>query len=137
LLFNGKGRVLDLDAPASTLAATMGGNRTPIIDEECLEASGPNWILGYHEHLMSGGSPLPKVPARLRRLTVQEAAAIQTFPEGMTFAGPVTTQFRQIGNAVPTRLAAHVARAVAIELDRVTTTESNSPSDADHVPALA
>src|SRR5206468_2464404 len=28
-LFNGKGRVLNLDAPALTLPASMGGNRTP------------------------------------------------------------------------------------------------------------
>ena len=40
MLFNGQGRPLNLDAPAPTLPATMGGNRTPIIDQEQLENGG-------------------------------------------------------------------------------------------------
>lgn len=33
MVFNGQGRPMDLDAPAPTLPASMGGNRTPIIDQ--------------------------------------------------------------------------------------------------------
>jgi DNA (cytosine-5)-methyltransferase 1 len=57
------------------------------------------------------------VPARMRRLTVEEAAALQTFPLGFAFQGPVGAQYRQIGNAVPPRLAFHVASAVLEALD--------------------
>jgi DNA (cytosine-5)-methyltransferase 1 len=112
MLFNGKGRPLNLLAPASTLPATMGGNRTPIVDQAQLEEGGPCWVESYHARLLNGGGPIKRVPPRLRRLTVEEAAAIQTFPPGWAFAGTQSAQFRQIGNAVPPSLARHVADAV-------------------------
>lgn len=40
-----------------------------------------------------------------RRLSWREAAAIQTFPSDMKFAGDLTNIYKQIGNAVPVRLA--------------------------------
>jgi hypothetical protein len=42
-------------------------------------------------------------------LTVEEAAFLQGFPVGMKFSGPVSAQFRQIGNSVAPPLAAKVA----------------------------
>jgi DNA (cytosine-5)-methyltransferase 1 len=116
MLFNGQGRPLNLDAPAPTLAATMGGNRTPIIDQEQLDHGGDSWVVAYHDHLWSSGKPYEEVPVRLRRLTVEEAAAIQTFPREMKWAGRVGSQFKQIGNAVPPRLAFHVASALRAAL---------------------
>ena len=109
MLFNGQGRPLDLDQPSSTLPASMGGNRTPIIDQEQLESDAEPWVPTYHARLMRGLPPLKKVPKRLRRLTVDEAAAIQTFPPEIEWAGPQSAQFRQIGNAVPRALARAVA----------------------------
>jgi DNA (cytosine-5)-methyltransferase 1 len=119
MLFNGQGRPVDLNRPAPTLPATMGGNRTPIIDLSQLEQGADPWVVGYHRHLMAGGAPLAMLPpeARLRRLTVEEAAAIQTFPSDMQWSGPQSARFRQIGNAVPPVLAWHVARAVRTALD--------------------
>lgn len=117
LLFNGKGRVLNLDAPALTLPASMGGNRTPIIDQQQLETGERNWVEEYHGHLWGGGEPWDEAPTRLRRLTVEEAAAIQTFPSHWRFVGSQSAQFRQIGNAVPPELAYHVALAVARALN--------------------
>lgn len=112
MLFNGQGRPLNLDAPAPTLPATMGGNRTPIIDQEQLENGADCWVVGYHKHLWNGGTPYKRIPKRLRRLTLEECAAIQTFPPGVEWAGPLSSQFKQIGNAVPPRLAFHVAIAL-------------------------
>ena len=37
MLFNGAGRPLNLDAPSATLPASMGGNKTPIIDQRALD----------------------------------------------------------------------------------------------------
>ncbi|TFV44852.1 DNA cytosine methyltransferase [Blastococcus sp. TF02A-35] len=113
MLFNGQGRPLNLDAPAPTLPASMGGNRTPIIDQAQLDdPDATPWVVEYHRHLMAGGKPVAEIPTRLRRLTVQEAAAIQTFPRDMPWQGTQSVQFRQIGNAVPPMLAFHVASAL-------------------------
>jgi len=117
MLFNGQGRPLDLDRPAPTLPASMGGNRTPIVDQEQLKSGAEPWVVEYHAHLLGGGSPRKVAPPRLRRLTVEEAAAIQTFPNGTYWSGPQSAQYRQIGNAVPPDLAGHVARALARALD--------------------
>ncbi len=110
MLFNGQGRPVDLDAPALTLPASMGGNRTPVIDQQSLIDGSEPWVVGYHAHLTAGGVPVAKIPERLRRLTVEEAACLQGFPPGMIFSGSQCTKFRQIGNSVPPALAAAVAR---------------------------
>lgn len=113
MLFNGQGRPLELDRPALTLPASMGGNRTPIVDQDHLDGiTVEPWVVKYHSHLWNGGEPARKVPSHLRRITVQEAAALQTFPREMVFYGTQSAQYRQIGNAVPPQLAYYVARAV-------------------------
>lgn len=45
-----------------------------------------------------------------RRLSWREAAAIQTFPKELEFCGDLTSKYKQIGNAVPVRLAEYIAR---------------------------
>jgi DNA (cytosine-5)-methyltransferase 1 len=52
-------------------------------------------------------------PEQNRTLTIREAARIQTFPDHFRFAGPPTAAFKQIGNAVPPRLARAVGSAVS------------------------
>ena len=54
---------------------------------------------------------------KTRRLSVREAALIQSFPRDYKFAGSATDAYRQIGNAVPPLLAWHVGRAVQSYLD--------------------
>jgi DNA (cytosine-5)-methyltransferase 1 len=107
MMFNGQGRPLNPNGVSSTLHASMGGNKTPILDELNLHYGEPSWVEEYHAHLMSGGQPLPfeGAPDRLRRLTVDEAIRIQTFPIDYKFAGRQGDVFRQVGNAVPCLLA--------------------------------
>ncbi len=118
LLFNGSGRPLQLDGPAKTLPASMGGNATPIVDQLELAEGAPPWVATYHRHLAEGGEPAREAPSRMRRITVQEAAALQTFPLGWDFKGPQVAQYRQIGNAVPPTLAEAVARSIWTALAR-------------------
>lgn len=119
MLFNGQGRPLDLDGYASTLPASMGGNRTPIIDDEQLYENGDAWVVDYHSQLMKGGKPLAAkfAPSRLRRLTIDEAAAIQTFPPEYKFVGRSSSIYSQIGNAVPCELARRIGAAVKAVLE--------------------
>ena len=44
-----------------------------------------------------------------RRFSWREAAAIQTFPADLEFHGDLTSKYRQIGNAVPVKLAEIIA----------------------------
>lgn len=51
-------------------------------------------------------------PEETRPFTVREYARIQTFPDGWEFAGSLTSQYAQIGNAVPVNLAEAMGKAV-------------------------
>lgn len=117
MLVNGAGRPIDLNGIAPTLPASMGGNKTPIVDEVSLHDAGiPNWFETYHAGLMSGTIKPGEmsVPATIRRLTIKECAAIQTFPVGYVFSGKKTKQYKQIGNAVPCKFAEAVAASVKV-----------------------
>ena len=51
-------------------------------------------------------------PSQPRTLTVREAARIQTFRDDVRFAGPPSSAFRQIGNAVPPIMAENLGKAI-------------------------
>lgn len=105
LLFNGGGRSIDLTKPSPTIISSAGGNKTHFIDTLGV-------VPEYHDYLMKGGqSKTGEVPG-CRRLTVEESACLQSFPEDIRFSGPRSAQYRQIGNAVPPLLAYAVAEAL-------------------------
>jgi len=54
---------------------------------------------------------------------VREYARIQTFPDDWVFSGPITSQYKQIGNAVPVNLAYAVGRALVRLLNDIERSE--------------
>lgn len=56
-------------------------------------------------------------PDETRPFTVREYARIQTFPDSWEFVGSVTSIYRQIGNAVPVKLAYRLGMAIRRMLD--------------------
>ena len=47
-------------------------------------------------------------PEETRPFTVREYARIQSFPDNWNFSGGITSQYKQIGNAVPVTLAKYM-----------------------------
>lgn len=58
-----------------------------------------------------------------RRLSYKEAAVIQTFPIDMEFCGDLDSKYKQIGNAVPVKLA----EAIATEVVKILTQDDLTP----------
>ena len=120
MIFNGQGRPIRIDGYCSTVSASMGGNKTPVIDDWELYQGKASFVEEYHRGLLDGSvkPEFKAAPKRLRRITVEEAAAIQTFPIGYKFCGSRTTMYKQIGNAVPCNLARQIARMMKSILEK-------------------
>lgn len=68
-------------------------------------------------HGVPGGENMLRKPTgEVRYFTVRESARLQTFPDDYVFHGSWTETMRQLGNAVPVRLAEMVGRDVARRL---------------------
>lgn len=76
-------RPVELDQPSATMQAGTDSRRAPYVDA-----------------------------SSRRRLTVRECATLQDFPNDWGFCGTKTSQYKQVGNAVPPTLAEVVGRAL-------------------------
>jgi len=56
-------------------------------------------------------------PGETRPLTVREYARIQTFPDEWSFEGSTSSQYKQIGNAVPANLGYHIGKCLIAMLE--------------------
>jgi len=66
-------------------------------------------------------------PEETRPLTVREYARIQTFPDNWKFAGSISQQYKQIGNAVPVNLGYHIGDTIIKMLEREIEEEVTEP----------
>jgi DNA (cytosine-5)-methyltransferase 1 len=113
-----------------------GGNWRSLPIEVQKESMGKSWYLkggrSAYWRKLSFNFPSPTIvtmpnhagtsmchPTELRAITAGEAAAIQEFPPDWQFSGNVTAKFRQIGNAVPTRLGLVAGQVVQQLLSRI------------------
>lgn len=110
LLFNGGGRPINRELPSPTILASAGGNKTHFFDDR-------NLVPAYHSHLANGGAPKCGTLPGARRLTILESSILQSFPSKMTFDGPRSAQYQQIGNAVPPVLASALGEALVAQLE--------------------
>lgn len=56
-------------------------------------------------------------PEETRPFTIREYARIQTFPDDWVFEGSVSSQYKQIGNAVPVKLAEEIGKEIIKSLE--------------------
>jgi DNA (cytosine-5)-methyltransferase 1 len=82
-------------------------------------------------HGVPGGENMIAMPdGTVRYFTIREAALIQTFPRDYVFHGSWGEVMRQLGNAVPVKLGAAVARQVAKHLEAVAARAANGAAPA-------
>lgn len=88
----------------------MGGGRTGILRRLSLDEPSLTVLTSPSQKQTERCHPLESRP-----FTIRENARIQSFPDDWEFAGSTANQYKQIGNAVPVKLA----KAVGLELMKV------------------
>lgn len=102
-----------LDEPSYTIRASGSGSHP----------AGVEWVfnrpatsVNADPRISAPGRDDPEVSGSQQagaiRVTPQEAACLQSFPDGWPFQGPKTRVFQQIGNAVPALLGRAVLKEV-------------------------
>lgn len=80
-------RILNWDKPSPTIVGRGGGTGGPVI--------------AVHPNLK-------------RRFSVRETARLQTFPDDFIFSGSISSQYRQIGNAVAVEFAKKLGESLSL-----------------------
>jgi DNA (cytosine-5)-methyltransferase 1 len=85
--------------------ANLRENRFRQTKYQRLDRSKPSPTIMTHRHSYYH-------PIENRYLTQREAAALQSFPNNFEFVGPLSAQWRQIGNAVPPLMAKAIGKSI-------------------------
>jgi len=83
-----------------------------------LEWDKPAYTITTHFNRLGNSSNLH--PEQQRMISIREGARLQSFPDNYIFWGTKTSQYKQIGNAVPPLLARAIAENLAIHLENKT-----------------
>ncbi len=75
-------------------------------------------------------------PVETRPFTVREYARIQTFPDDWNFAGSISQQYKQIGNAVPCNLGKELGYSIVKFLNQVYSKSNKSESSISLAKAI-
>jgi DNA (cytosine-5)-methyltransferase 1 len=96
-------------------AKSYTGHSGSVLDE-------PSKTIKAGDHGVPGGENMLSLDdGSLRYYTVRESARIQTFPDDYLFHGSWTESMRQIGNAVPVKLANIIGDSIVKHLERIGT----------------
>lgn len=113
-----------------------GGNWRSLPEDIQKESMGKSWYLkggrSAYWRKLSFAFPSPTVvtmpnhagtamchPSELRAISIGEAAAIQEFPSHWQFQGTTSSKFKQVGNAVPTRLGMVAGQVIRQLLEKI------------------
>jgi len=92
----------------------MGGGRTGILRRLSLDEPSLTILTSPSQKQTDRCHPLESRP-----FTIRESARCQDFPDEWVFTGSLSSQYKQIGNAVPVNLAFEVANSIKKSLEAI------------------